>query len=84
MPCFFKYTVMEPIIWTYVVISSKYKWINPYVTNPAYCHIVCVCDYRQGLDWWMDLLTTYTHNPQLQAVTVAPPISTIPNHNSTC
>jgi hypothetical protein len=23
-------------------------------------------DYRQGLDWWMDLLTTYTHDSELQ------------------
>jgi hypothetical protein len=24
-----------------------------------------VCDYRRGLDWWLDLLTTYTHNSWL-------------------
>jgi hypothetical protein len=31
-----------------------------------YCH---VCDYRRGLDWWLDLLTTYaltTHDYTLQ------------------
>jgi hypothetical protein len=24
-----------------------------------YCHVY-VCDYRWGLDWWLNLLTTYT------------------------
>jgi hypothetical protein len=27
---------------------------------------VRVCDYRQGMEWWMDLLTTCTHQSQLQ------------------
>jgi hypothetical protein len=27
-------------------------------------------DYRQGMDWWMDLLTTYTHHSELQQITV--------------
>jgi hypothetical protein len=36
-----------------------------------------VCDYRRGLDWWMDLLITYTHNSELQAITAPPLISTI-------
>jgi hypothetical protein len=34
----------------------------------TYCHVY-VCDYRRGLDWWMDLLTTYTHDSELQAIT---------------
>jgi hypothetical protein len=34
-------------------------------------------DYRRGSDWWMDLLTTYTHNSKLQAITASPLISTI-------
>jgi hypothetical protein len=25
--------------------------------------------YRRGLDWWMDLLTTYSHDSELQAIT---------------
>jgi hypothetical protein len=32
---------------------------------------------REGLDWWMDLLTTYTHDSELQAITAPPLISTI-------
>jgi hypothetical protein len=36
-----------------------------------------VFDYRRGLDWWIDLLTTYTHHSELQAVTTPPLISTI-------
>jgi hypothetical protein len=33
----------------------------------------CIWD----LDWWMNLLTTYTHNLELQAITAPPLISTI-------
>jgi hypothetical protein len=33
---------------------------------------VCVCDYRQCLDWWMDLLTTYTQDTQVQIITASP------------
>jgi hypothetical protein len=25
-----------------------------------------MCDYRRGLDWWLDLLTTYTHDSELR------------------
>jgi hypothetical protein len=32
-----------------------------------------MCDYRRGLDWPMDLLTTYTHDSELQAI-AAPPL----------
>jgi hypothetical protein len=28
-----------------------------------------MCDYRRALGWWMDLLTTYTHDWELQALT---------------
>jgi hypothetical protein len=33
------------------------------------------CDYRRFLDWWMDLLTIYTHDSELQAITAQPLIS---------
>jgi hypothetical protein len=23
--------------------------------------VIGMCDYRRGIDWWMDLLTSYTH-----------------------
>jgi hypothetical protein len=36
-----------------------------------------MCDYRRGLDWWMDLLATSTHDSELQAVTTLSPISTL-------
>jgi hypothetical protein len=42
-----------------------------------YYHVYVVCDYRRGLHWWMDLLTTYTHNSELQAITAPSLISTI-------
>jgi hypothetical protein len=34
-------------------------------------------DYRRGLDWWIDLLTTYTYDSELQVITAPPLISTI-------
>jgi hypothetical protein len=43
-----------------------------------FCKICChvwVCDYRRGLDWWMHLLSTYTNNSELQALTAPPLIS---------
>jgi hypothetical protein len=35
------------------------------------------CDYRRGLDWWMDLLTSYTHDSELQEIIATPLISAI-------
>jgi hypothetical protein len=26
----------------------------------THCHDLGVCDYRRGLDWWLDLMTIYT------------------------
>jgi hypothetical protein len=34
-------------------------------------------DYRWGMDWWMDLLTIYTHRSELQLITALSLISTI-------
>jgi hypothetical protein len=34
------------------------------------------CGYRRGMDWWMDLLTTYTHHSE-QVITAPLLISTI-------
>jgi hypothetical protein len=34
-------------------------------------------DCKRGLDWWMTLLTTYTHDSHLQAVTALSLISTL-------
>jgi hypothetical protein len=31
--------------------------------------VTCRGDYKRGLDWWMDLLTTHTHDSELQALT---------------
>jgi hypothetical protein len=36
-----------------------------------------MCDYRRGLDWLLDLLTTYTHDLELRAITAPLLISTI-------
>jgi hypothetical protein len=32
-------------------------------------HSRFICDYRRGMNWWMDLLSTYTHHSELQVVT---------------
>jgi hypothetical protein len=45
-------------------------------SNKIYCQVYR-CDCRRGSAWWMDLLTTYTHDPELQAITAPPLISTI-------
>jgi hypothetical protein len=39
--------------------------------------VTCMCDYRRGLDWWMNLLTTYTDDSELPAITAPPLISII-------
>jgi hypothetical protein len=36
-----------------------------------------VYNYRQGLDWWIDLLTTCTHHSELQIITALLIISTL-------
>jgi hypothetical protein len=38
---------------------------------------IYVCDYMRGINWWTDLLTTYTHHSELQVITVLLLISTI-------
>jgi hypothetical protein len=45
-------------------------WLNDTTTRK--------CEYRRGLDWWMDLLTTYTHDSELETITVPLLISTFP------
>jgi hypothetical protein len=44
-------------------------------SKKSYCHVY-ECDCRRGLDWWLDLLTTYTHDSELQAITTPPLITT--------
>jgi hypothetical protein len=39
---------------------------------------VRVCEYKRGLDLWIELLTTYAYDSELQAITAPPLIST--NH----
>jgi hypothetical protein len=51
---------------------SQTFWIGPILILSRFRG-----DYRQGLDWWMDLLTTYTHDLELEAITAPLLISTI-------
>jgi hypothetical protein len=48
-----------------------------YLFKVHFSIVTCGSDYRWGLDWWMDLLTTLTYDSELQAVTAPPLISTI-------
>jgi hypothetical protein len=47
------------------------------LSDPHYILSRDMCNYRQCLDWWMDLLTTYTHDWKVQIITALPLISTI-------
>jgi hypothetical protein len=42
-----------------------------FLRNVKYCHLY-VCDYRRGLYWILDLLSTYTHHSELQVITALP------------
>jgi hypothetical protein len=54
--------VSEPFISNGCFSVCFFLW-----TNMPKCCDMYVSEYRQGLDWWMDLLTTYTHNSEVQA-----------------
>jgi hypothetical protein len=40
-----------------------------YVINRQYCHVRECVTVDGVLDWILDLLTTYTHNTELQVIT---------------
>jgi hypothetical protein len=61
--------------------NVHYTFRIPLAVHPKILSRLRVCDYRRGLNWWLDLLTTYTHDSKLQAITVSPLIATI--HKST-
>jgi hypothetical protein len=54
--------------------------MEPYWNNNV---TIYVCDCRRDLDWWMDLLTTYTHNLELQVITALSLSPHFTNHHST-
>jgi hypothetical protein len=58
------------IQWILVALSTAIKWLE----RVSYFHDL-KWDYRRGSDWWMDLLTTYTHDSELQALTTLSLIS---------
>jgi hypothetical protein len=48
------------LFWCFLVF---WKWISCDVNLPQIKIVAtCISDYRRGLDWWMDLLTTHTSN----------------------
>jgi hypothetical protein len=52
------------------------KWVKRFIEKPVDI-VTCMSDYRWILDWRMDLLTTYIHDWELQAIVATPLISTI-------
>jgi hypothetical protein len=61
-----------------VCVSPQQIWM----VEPGFIKLVCIlsrsmCDYRRGMDWRKDLLTTYTHDSELQVITAPPQISTL-------
>jgi hypothetical protein len=56
------------------------RYLAPLRPSTLQYYHVSECDYRRGLDWWVDLLTIHTHGLELQAFTAPPLIST--NHKS--
>jgi hypothetical protein len=42
-----------------------------------YCHVLGICDYTRGMDYILCLLTTYTHDTELQEITAPPLIFTL-------
>jgi hypothetical protein len=59
---FINHPNLRPYIVTIVTASLNKE------LEKIYCHVY-ECDYRQGVIWWMDLLTTYTHHSELQLIT---------------
>jgi hypothetical protein len=60
-----------------VIIQKEKHKFNIYTVT------ICVCDYRRGMDWILDLLNTYTHHSELQVITAPSLISTLyksPHH----
>jgi hypothetical protein len=64
-------------------LSTSYLYLYIYIRPEVYIvvnfHMVtCMCVTVDGvLDWWMDLLTTHTHDSELQLITAPPLISTV-------
>jgi hypothetical protein len=52
------------------VKSRTDKFFVTLTEKHAYIYIIAtyISDYRQGLDWWMDLLTVYTHHSVLRVI----------------
>jgi hypothetical protein len=53
--------------------------IYPFKTliTQSYSTVTCMNDCGRGFDLWMDLLTTYTYDSELQAITAPPLLSTM-------
>jgi hypothetical protein len=45
------------------------------LTTKYYCRDLVMCDYRRGMDWWLDLPTTCIHHLELQVITALSLIS---------
>jgi hypothetical protein len=61
---------------TFVVWCYNDRDPMQFPVQPLLRPVAHVSDYRWDLDWWMDLLTTYTHHSELQLITAVSLIST--------
>jgi hypothetical protein len=59
-----------------ILTSRCVMWSHTNRLPQKYCHGLGVCDYRRGMNWILDLLTTNTHHSELQIITEPPLIST--------
>jgi hypothetical protein len=41
------------------------NWTVYFRLESTYCHDLGVCEYRRGMNWWMDLLTICIHHSEL-------------------
>jgi hypothetical protein len=51
------------------MLRRRERYLTGNISTSTVLSRACVCHYRRGFDWWMDLLTTYTHNSELQVIT---------------
>jgi hypothetical protein len=65
---------------------ERFPWVSRLISTSAFTsqssghqviYTIYGCDYRRGMNWWIDLLTTYTHNSKVKVNTALSLISTL-------
>jgi hypothetical protein len=60
-----------------IFIDHKFIPVSKLLFMKYYIVTIYGCDYRRGLNWWMYLLTTYTHHSKPQVIAALWLISTL-------